>query len=96
MLATVVLRDDDPDPLQRIRHQGRESVWEKGELGYGDVWTWPTIDADTKLAPTWCVGKRAAADGADLVADLAGRLANRVRLTTDGLGVHDSGRRGVR
>ena len=48
------------------------------------MWTWTAIDADTKLVPTWYIGKRTAADAADLVADLAERLANRVRLTTDG------------
>ena len=24
----------------------------------GDVWTWVAIDADTKLIPTWLIGKR--------------------------------------
>lgn len=24
----------------------------KGEFGYGDVWTWTAIDADTKLVPS--------------------------------------------
>ena len=56
----------------------------RGELGYGDVWTWTAIDADTKLVPTWFVGKRTAVDAADFIGDLAGRLANRVQLTTDG------------
>ena len=30
----------------------------EGEFGYGDVWTWTAIDADTKLIPTWYVGLR--------------------------------------
>src|SRR5579871_5325835 len=25
----------------------------RGQLGYGDVWTWVAIDADTKLVPSW-------------------------------------------
>ena len=25
----------------------------QGEFGYGDVWTWTAICADTKLIPTW-------------------------------------------
>lgn len=29
-----------------------------GVLGYGDVWTWVAIDADTKLVPCWHVGRR--------------------------------------
>ena len=27
-----------------------------GQFGYGDVWTWTAICADTKLIPTWYVG----------------------------------------
>ena len=27
----------------------------QGEFGYGDVWTWTAIDADTKLVPCWRV-----------------------------------------
>src|SRR5438874_11982397 len=30
----------------------------KGTFGYGDVWTWVALDADTKLAITWLVGER--------------------------------------
>lgn len=29
-----------------------------GEWGYGDVWTFVAIDADTKLVPSWAVGRR--------------------------------------
>ena len=28
----------------------------QGVFGYGDVWTWVAIDADTKLVPSWLVG----------------------------------------
>lgn len=55
-----------------------------GELGYGDVWTWTAIDADTKLVPCWLVGLRNAAYGYQFMSDLKGRLANRVQITTDG------------
>ena len=30
----------------------------KGEFGYGDVWTWTSICADTKLVPCWILGNR--------------------------------------
>jgi IS1 family transposase len=56
-----------------------------GEFGYGDVWTWVAMDADTKLIPSWLVGKRDAGCAHALIQDLAGRLASRVQLTTDGL-----------
>ena len=51
----------------------------------GDVWTWTAIDADTKLVPCWHVGNRDFESATLFIEDLAGRLANRVQLTTDGL-----------
>ncbi len=56
----------------------------KGQFGFGDVWTWTAIDADTKLVPSWYVGSRDAIDGMAFMNDLKSRLANRVQLTTDG------------
>ena len=56
----------------------------KGEFGYGDVWTWTAIDADTKLVPCWHVGGRDGRDAWDFIANLRSRLAERVQLTTDG------------
>ncbi len=56
----------------------------KDTFGYGDVWTWIAVDADTKLVPCWLVGKRDAGYAFEFINNLAGRVANRVRLTTDG------------
>jgi IS1 family transposase len=56
----------------------------QGQFGYGDVWTWTAIDADTKLVPCWLVGTRGAQAATTFMRDLASRLANRVQLTTDG------------
>ena len=55
-----------------------------GQFGYGDVWTWTAICADTKLIPTWYVGDRGAGSAWEFMQDLAPRLAERVQLTTDG------------
>jgi IS1 family transposase len=55
-----------------------------GQFGYGDVWTWVAIDADSKVAISWLVGDRSAASAFSLMDDLASRLAHRVQLTTDG------------
>ena len=57
---------------------------QEGILGFGDVWTWTAIDADTKLVPSFMVGKRDVEYAQAFVDDLASRLANRVQLTTDG------------
>jgi IS1 family transposase len=56
----------------------------KGTLGFGDVWTFTGIDADTKLMIAWSVGFREAAWANRFMLDVADRLANRVQLTTDG------------
>jgi IS1 family transposase len=55
-----------------------------GEWGYGDVWTWVAVDADTKLVPSWAVGRRDGFTAQAFIRDLADRLATRVQLTTDG------------
>ncbi|MCA1612588.1 MAG: DDE-type integrase/transposase/recombinase [Acidobacteria bacterium] len=55
-----------------------------GVLGYGDVWTWVAIDADTKLVPCWHVGRRDGRAAYEFITDLAGGLSKRVQLTTDG------------
>ena len=52
--------------------------------GYGDMWTWTALDADTKLVPCWFIGHRDASAAYHFMHDLSGRLANRVQLTTDG------------
>lgn len=55
---------------------------------YGDCYTFTAIDPQTKLMPCWLVGTRTAQCANDFMMDLAGRLANRVQLTTDGLQVY--------
>ena len=57
----------------------------KGILGYGDVWTWTAIDADTKLIVSYLVGSRGPSNCYDFMKDVASRLTSRVQLTTDGL-----------
>ena len=54
----------------------------------GDVWNWTAIDSDTKLIISYTVGSRSAATALEFLHDLKERLANRVQLTTDGLGVY--------
>lgn len=59
-------------------------VSKKGQFGFGDVWTWTALDADTKLVCSWMLGDRSAVTAKVFMQDLAMRLANRVQLTTDG------------
>jgi IS1 family transposase len=60
----------------------------KGQFGYGDVWTFTAICADTKLVPSWLVGNRDSETAEIFINDLASRLARKVQLTTDGLKVY--------
>src|SRR5579863_8477917 len=60
----------------------------KRRFGYGDVWTWVAIDADTKLVPSFMIGNRDGLTAKIFIDDLASRLAGRVQLTTDGLRVY--------
>jgi len=57
----------------------------RGQFGIGDVWTFTAIDADSKLCVSWLVGPRDSAMATEFLQDVAGRLANRVQLSTDGL-----------
>lgn len=56
----------------------------QGQLGYGDIWTFTAICADTKLVPTWTIGKRDSETAHIFMQDLADRLKNKIQLTTDG------------
>ena len=56
----------------------------KGTFGFGSVWTWTAIDADSKLMISWLVGERSLPYAVKFINDLAGRLAHRVQVTTDG------------
>jgi hypothetical protein len=52
---------------------------------FGDVWTFCAIDADTKLVPSFRCGKRDLVTAKAFVADVQGRMANRVQISADAL-----------
>ncbi|MBI4342807.1 MAG: hypothetical protein HY599_05525 [Candidatus Omnitrophica bacterium] len=56
----------------------------RGKFGYGNVWTWTAICADTKLVPSWLVAERNLTAATAFIQDLASRLKHRVQITTDG------------
>jgi transposase-like protein/IS1 family transposase len=51
----------------------------------GDAWIFLATDAETKLVPSFMVGKRDLPTAEEFMRDLAGRLANRPQITSDGL-----------
>jgi IS1 family transposase len=80
----------------RVRRLQCDEIWayvgakarnvsiEKKEIGWGDVWTWVGIDADTKLVVSYLVGGRGADWAHDFMQDAANRIRGRVQITTDG------------
>ncbi len=56
----------------------------RGRFGFGSVWTWTALCADSKLMVSWLVGNRDGDTACTFIEDLAGRLANRVQISTDG------------
>jgi IS1 family transposase len=55
---------------------------------YGDVWTFIALDADTKLIPSFIVGKRDSYHARAFMEDLASRMANRIQVSTDSLSTY--------
>jgi hypothetical protein len=62
-------------------------IEKKAKFGWGDIWTWVGIDADTKLVVSYLVGNRDGGWAEDFMNDCASRIRNRVQITTDGLKV---------
>jgi IS1 family transposase len=62
----------------------RNATEAQKSLGYGDIWTWTAIDADTKLAVSWLVGGRDAEYAEAFLKDVVARIAGHFQLTSDG------------
>jgi len=60
----------------------------RGEFGFGDVWTWTAIDADSKLIVSWMVGRRNATHADSFLSDVAKRVTGRPMISTDGLAAY--------
>jgi IS1 family transposase len=62
-----------------------------GRVGaYGDVWTFIAIDADSKLIPSFVVGKRDAYHAKTFMDDLASRVTYRVQISSDALAAYEN------
>ena len=51
----------------------------------GDQWTFVALDPETKIVPSYRVGKRSLVNATDFLHDIAARMAHRVQISTDGL-----------
>jgi IS1 family transposase len=80
----------------RVRRLQADEIWcfvgakaknvsaEKKLEGWGDVWTWTGLDADTKLCVSYLVGGRDGEWAKEFMQDCARRIQGRVQITTDG------------
>ncbi len=64
--------------------QKRVPAERKGEFGIGDVWTFTALDPETKLIPTWLIGRRDASTARRFLVDLGRRVRGHFQLTSDG------------
>src|SRR5712691_6434814 len=69
---------------QYIGAKAKNARPEKKAIGWGDVWTWTGLDADTKLCVSYLVGGRDLGWAKEFMEDCASRIKNRVQITTDG------------
>jgi len=69
---------------QYVGSKAKNTRPEKKAIGWGDVWTWTGLDADTKLCVSYLVGGRDLGWAKEFMQDCASRICNRVQITTDG------------
>lgn len=73
------------DELWGFIGKKQKHVQPEDSSDYGDVWTFCAIDSDTKLVPSFKVGKRDMTTANAFVSDVASRMRNRIQVSTDGL-----------
>jgi IS1 family transposase len=69
---------------QYVGSKAKNTRPDKKAIGWGDVWTWTALDADTKLCVSYLVGGRDLGWAKEFMRDCASRIRNRVQVTTDG------------
>jgi transposase-like protein len=88
VMRNLVCKRMQLDEIWCFVQKKRHLTWRDDQARAGDMWTFVAIDADSKLVPTFRVGKRNAATARDFVADLESRLLNRVQLSSDALAAY--------
>jgi hypothetical protein len=73
------------DELWGFIGKKQKHVQQEDNPHLGDVWTFCAIDSDTKLVPSFKVGKRDMATANAFVSDVASRMSNRIQISTNGM-----------
>ena len=68
---------------QFVGARQKNATPEQKDEGWGDVWTWTAIDADTKLCISYMVGGRDSGWALDFMWDFRQRVIGRPQITTD-------------
>ena len=68
---------------------------DKGVLGFGDVYTWTALCADTKLMISYLVGQRTLQDAESFICDLEQRLASRIAFNRPRMGTANTSLRSL-
>jgi hypothetical protein len=92
-LMDAVMRDLDIESIQVDefwsyiwKKQARVNRRKRSGIDHeGDIWTYVALAPKSKLVPCYWIGQRERYDSRTFMQDLAGRLRNRIQLSSDGL-----------
>ena len=75
--GTIASKRIECDEIWQFCYAKAKNVPEdkRGKFGYGDVWTWTALDADSKLIVSWLVGSRDAGSAYEFMQDVASRIS---------------------
>ncbi len=83
-----IIRAEIDEQWQYVGKHGQRMGKDEDRTERGDFWLWAAIDPCSKLVFSHIVGTRAATTGFQFMADVAGRVAGHVQITTDNLNSH--------
>jgi transposase-like protein len=84
-MRNLTLGNIQVDEIWGFIGKKQKMVRHKDSRELGDVWTWIALDRDTKLIPSYIVGKRNASHANAFMYDLASRVKNRPQISSDAL-----------
>lgn len=83
------------DEMWSFIHAKKHNWHDQMPIYAGDSWIWVAICCDTKLIPTWYVGKRDLRSAREFMDDLSYRMKSKIQLTSDGFKAYVKAIRGA-
>jgi IS1 family transposase len=84
-MRDLTLSNIQVDEIWGFVGKKQKNVRRKDSRELGDVWTWIALDRNTKLIPSYIVGKRDAYHANAFMYDLSSRVKNRPQISSDAL-----------